>query len=106
MHACRPRPIIGAWTIAASSTDRGRPHRELGRGPRENGVDAIEAYLAKHLAFLTYLDESSVERRSAEAYASASPSAFSSEPFGIAPMADASGSPFSNRTMNGIDATP
>jgi len=27
-------------------------------------------------------------------------------PHGIAPTADACGSPFSNRTMNGIDATP
>ena len=71
-----------------------------------DGVQALEAYLAKHLAFLSFLDESRRLGGAAEAYASASPRAFSSEPFGIAPTADACGSPFSNRTMKGIDATP
>ena len=37
--------------------DRGRPGRELGRRMVESGVEAIEEYLAKHLAFLAYLDE-------------------------------------------------
>jgi hypothetical protein len=46
--------------------DHGILHRiedDLAEGWVENlassGVEAIEAYLAKHLAFLTYLDEAS-----------------------------------------------
>jgi hypothetical protein len=46
--------------------DQGILHRiedDLAEGWVENlatnGVDAIESYLAKHLAFLTYLDEAS-----------------------------------------------
>lgn len=46
--------------------DHGILHRiedDLAEGWVENlassGVDEIEAYLAKHLAFLTYLDEAS-----------------------------------------------
>ena len=44
--------------------------------------------------------------RVADGLAVCEPKAFSSEPFGMAPIADACGSPFSNSTMNGIDATP
>jgi hypothetical protein len=49
-----------------SMNDHGILHRiedDLAEGWVEDlassGVDAIEAYLAKHLAFLTYLDEAS-----------------------------------------------
>ena len=70
------------------------------------GVAAIEDYLAKHLAFL---DLPRRRRRRSVLTAStprSSPSARSSAPFGIAPTAEACGSPFSNRIIIGIDETP
>ena len=103
--------------------DRGRPGRGLARRLVASGVEAIEEYLAKHLAFLAYLDDaagaatpdgpegpsesSTRAARAARRYSpSLRPSERSSAPFGIAPTADACGSPFSNRTIIGIDATP
>ena len=93
-----------------------------------DGVEAIEEYLAKHLAFLVYLDGACPTRpqpssgdgprgpsasgareppEGGSRYSSSlSPSDRSSAPFGMAPTAEACGSPFSNRIIIGIEATP
>ena len=87
-----------------------------------SGVEAIEEYLAKHLAFLAYLDEASPSDDdgpegpsggSARAAAGGSPLFAFAEAERALERAlrhradrDACGSPFSNRIIIGIEATP
>src|SRR3954469_14038618 len=57
------------------------------------GVEAIEEYLAKHLAFLPYLDDVAAAYRGVRRrHPPLRPSIRSRAPFGMAPTADACGS--------------
>ena len=59
-------PTSGGRPIIVGMNEQGNLHRiedDLAEGWVESlaasGVEAIETYLSKHLAFLTYLDEAS-----------------------------------------------
>src|SRR5258708_37764177 len=73
--------------------------------PSPSGVEAVDA-VAKSLALLSWLDDDATSRWVYAASSSARPRARSSMPFGIAPTAEACGSPLSKSTIIGIDITP